>query len=143
FVPSKISCENLWKVYGSDPKEFLARHNGRPTTADFQREGYIGACRGVSFAAAPGEILVTMGLSGSGKSTLVRCLSRLVEPTSGAIRLDGEDITHADSDRLIQIRRKQIGMVFQNFGLLPHRNALRNVSFPLEIQGVAPEEAMG
>lgn len=139
----KISCENLWKVYGADPKEFLQRHGGAPAAADFAREAYVGACRGVSFSANAGEILVIMGLSGSGKSTLIRCLSRLVEPTAGAIRFDGEDITHADEKRLIEMRRRQVGMVFQNFGLLPHRSALRNISFPLEIQGMPVEEAMG
>jgi glycine betaine/proline transport system ATP-binding protein len=96
--------------------------------------------RDVFFEVAAGEILVVMGLSGSGKSTLVRCLSRLIEPTAGQVIFDGQDITQADEATLIQLRRHKMGMVFQNFGLLPHRSALRNVAFPLEIQGVPREE---
>jgi glycine betaine/proline transport system ATP-binding protein len=94
----------------------------------------------VSFAVATGEILVVMGLSGSGKSTLVRCLSRLVDPTAGSIQFDGEDITRADMRKLTELRRRKIGMVFQNFGLLPHRTAAENVSFPLELQGMPRAE---
>ena len=120
-APVKISCENIWKIYGPDPAGFLKRHDRRPDFAAFRAEGYIGAVRDVSFAVATGEILVVMGLSGSGKSTLVRCLSRLVDPTAGSIQFDGEDITRADMRKLTELRRRKIGMVFQNFGLLPHR----------------------
>jgi glycine betaine/proline transport system ATP-binding protein len=136
----KISCEGIWKIYGPDPAGFLKRHGGRPDFDPLRAEGHIGAVRGVSFSVTTGQILVVMGLSGSGKSTLVRCLSRLVEPTAGSIWFDGEDITRADSRRLTELRRRKIGMVFQNFGLLPHRTASQNVSFPLELKGV-PREA--
>ncbi len=136
----KIQGIGLWKVYGPDPVGFLERHQGCPPAEAFRAEGYVGAVRDVSFEVTAGEILVVMGLSGSGKSTLVRCLSRLIEPTAGQVLFDGEDITQADEATLIQLRRHKMGMVFQNFGLLPHRSALRNVAFPLEIQGVPREE---
>ena len=86
-----------------------------------------------------GEIFVIMGLSGSGKSTLVRCLSRLVEPTAGEIEFDGRDLLRASEEELIEIRRKKMGMVFQQFALMPHLTVLENVAFPLEIQGVDRE----
>jgi glycine betaine/proline transport system ATP-binding protein len=136
----KIQCVGLWKLYGRDPAGFLARHDGQPTLEHCRAEGYIAAVRAVSFTVPAGEILVVMGLSGSGKSTLVRCLSRLIEPTTGQILFEGQDITHADERALIELRRHKMGMVFQNFGLLPHRTAVRNVTFPLEIQGVARAE---
>lgn len=93
-----------------------------------------------SFDIFPREIFVIMGLSGSGKSTVIRCLNRLIEPTSGSIEIEGEDITAASAERLREIRRKKLGMVFQKFGLLPHRSVIDNVAFGLEIQGVAQEE---
>ena len=87
-----------------------------------------------------GEILVVMGLSGSGKSTLIRCLSRLVEPSHGTVVFEGKDFLQASPSETIAIRRHRMGMVFQNFALLPHRTVLENVAFPLEMQGVAREE---
>jgi len=83
----------------------------------------------------PGEVFVVMGLSGSGKSTLVRCITRLIEPTAGEVLLDGEDIRKADDDRLRELRRRRFSMVFQHFGLLPHRRVIDNVAYPLEIRG--------
>ena len=135
----KVQGLNLWKIYGPDPVGFLARHGTNPPLEAFRAEGYVGAVRDVSFEVAAGEILVVMGLSGSGKSTLVRCLARLIDPTAGAVIFDGQDITKADEATLIELRRHKMGMVFQNFGLLPHRSAARNVAFPLEIKGVARE----
>ena len=135
----KVQGLNLWKIYGPDPAGFLARHGTNPPLEAFRAEGYVGAVRDVSFEVAAGEILVVMGLSGSGKSTLVRCLARLIDPTAGAVIFDGQDITKADEATLIELRRHKMGMVFQNFGLLPHRSAARNVAFPLEIKGVARE----
>jgi len=132
----KVQGLNLWKLYGPDPLGFLARHGGKPSAAACAAEGYVGAVRDVSFTVDAGEILVVMGLSGSGKSTLVRCLARLIDPTAGQVIFDGQDITQAHEKTLIELRRHKMGMVFQNFGLLPHRSAARNVAFPLEIQGV-------
>ena len=93
------------------------------------------AVRDVSFDVQPGEVFVVMGLSGSGKSTLVRCLTRLIEPTKGEILLDGEDIRKCDTKRLRELRRHRFSMVFQHFGLLPHRRVIDNVAFGLEIRG--------
>ncbi len=133
---AKLSCRHLWKVFGPDPKSFLASHNGKPTLDDFTGSGaHIRACADISFEVATGEILVVMGLSGSGKSTLIRCLTRLIEPTSGEVWFDGKDLLQASDAELIDLRRHKMGMVFQHFGLLPHRTVLENVAFPLEVQG--------
>ncbi len=133
---AKLSCRGLWKVFGPNPAGFLAAHNHDPSWEDFGAEGYIGACRDISFEVMPGEILMVMGLSGSGKSTLVRCLTRLIEPTAGEVLFDGSDLLSASDKELIELRRHKMGMVFQHFGLLPHRTVLENVAFPLEVQGV-------
>jgi len=132
----KLSCRGLWKVFGEDPAGFLARHDNRPSREAFSEAGYIGACRDISFDVRRGEILMVMGLSGSGKSTLVRCLTRLIEPTAGSVLFDGLDLLGASPRELIDLRRHRMGMVFQHFGLLPHRSVLENIAFPLEVQGV-------
>lgn len=136
----KISCRNLWKVFGKDPKRFLEKHGGKPDDTDLKAAGYIGAVRGVSFDVYDGEILVIMGLSGSGKSTLIRAITRLNDATSGEILLDGKDLLQVSSAELIELRRHKLGMVFQNFGLLPHRNVIDNVAFPLEVRGTSRDE---
>jgi glycine betaine/proline transport system ATP-binding protein len=138
--PTAISCRRLWKIFGADPAGFLARHNHAPSDEDFRREGHIGAVRDVSFDVHRGEILIVMGLSGSGKSTLIRAITRLNDPTSGQILFDGKDLLQASQQELIELRRHKMGMVFQHFGLLPHRNVLDNVAFPLEVRGAAREE---
>jgi len=132
----KIACRNLWKVYGPKPQQFMAAHGNAPTQEQLKRANQIGAVQAVSFDVAAGEILVIMGLSGSGKSTLLRCLTRLVDPTIGEIIFDGSDLMQATAAELIELRRHKMGMVFQHFGLLPHRNVLSNVAFPLEVQGI-------
>jgi len=132
----KIVCRALWKLFGTDPAGFLARHGGRASPEAIAAEGYIGALRDVSFDVREGEILVVMGLSGSGKSTLIRCLARLVDATAGEILFDGQDLRTVGRRELIELRRHKMGMVFQHFGLLPHRTVLDNVAFPLEVQGV-------
>ena len=131
-----ILCRGLWKVFGPEPAEFLARHGSNPSSEDFQETGHIGAVQDANLDVQPGEILVIMGLSGSGKSTVVRCLSRLVEPTAGQVLFQGTDLLKATDKELIEIRRHKMGMVFQNFALLPHRTVIDNVAFPLEVQGV-------
>jgi glycine betaine/proline transport system ATP-binding protein len=135
-----ISCRKLWKIFGADPLGFLARYGHAPSDEDFRREGHIGAVRDVSFDVRAGEILIIMGLSGSGKSTLIRALSRLNDPTAGQIFLGGKDLLKATQQELIELRRHKMGMVFQHFGLLPHRNVLDNVAFPLEVRGTPREE---
>ena len=133
---AKVACKDLWKIYGPSPDGVLARFGPEATVAQLKESGHIAAVADVSFDVAAGEILVVMGLSGSGKSTLIRCLARLIEPTAGSVAFDGEDITSADQKALTELRRHKMGMVFQNFGLLPHRTVADNIAFPLELQGV-------
>jgi glycine betaine/proline transport system ATP-binding protein len=130
-----LDCRHVWKLYGAGAGALLAE--GRVPDADaLARANVIGAVRDVNVQIHQGEIFVIMGLSGSGKSTLVRCLSRLVEPTAGEIEFEGRDLLSASEEELIAIRRKKMGMVFQQFALMPHLTVLENVAFPLEIQGV-------
>ncbi|MGW0910651.1 quaternary amine ABC transporter ATP-binding protein [Streptomyces sp. NPDC002784] len=137
-----FSVQGLWKVFGrkadrvpADPE--LAALAPAELRA---RTGCTAAVRDVSFDVRKGEVFVVMGLSGSGKSTLVRCLTRLIEPTSGTIAIDGEDVRAMDTARLRRLRRHRAAMVFQHFGLLPHRTVLDNVAYGLEIQGVGRSE---
>jgi len=144
----KLVCRNVWKVYGPEADSFFDQGNGQvadtnATIAKIRETGHIGAACDVSFDVHVGEIFIIMGLSGSGKSTIVRCLSRLVEPTAGEVLLDGEDLLRVSKEKLIDIRRHKMGMVFQNFGLLPHLNVLENVAFPLQVQGVAKATRLG
>ena len=127
-----ISARDVWKVYGPNP---IGAISGDPTPEALQASGHIAAVRDVSFDIPRGEMLVVMGLSGSGKSTLVRCLSRLVEITAGSVTVDGADIGALSDRELIALRREKMGMVFQNFALLPNRTVLENVAFPLEMRG--------
>ena len=130
-----IRCKNVWKLFGSSPKSYINKLPKNHTYDQILDDGYIAAVKDVSLDIHKGEILVIMGLSGSGKSTLVRCFSRLHEITSGEIQIDGEDITAMSEKQLIELRRNKMGMVFQSFGLLPHRTVLDNVAFPLEMRG--------
>lgn len=138
--PAKIICRNIWKVYGPNPARFLEQHGFSPSPEVLMSNGYIGAVRDVSFDITAGEILVIMGLSGSGKSTLVRCLSVLTPPTAGEIEFDGRDLLRVSERELIELRRHKMGMVFQHFGLIPHRTVLGNVAFPLEVRGMKRDE---
>ena len=131
-----ISCKNVWKLYGSNPSKYLASKNFSPSIDELKESQYIPAVFDASIDVIEGEILVIMGLSGSGKSSLVRCMTRLIEPTSGEIYFEGSDLLKATEKELIEIRRHKMGMVFQNFALMPHRNVLDNIAFPLEVQGV-------
>ncbi|MFS8881263.1 quaternary amine ABC transporter ATP-binding protein, partial [Synechococcus sp. H55.11] len=136
----KIRIEHLTKVYGSNPQAALAQvRQGLDRETLFRRTGHVLAVNDVSLTIDQGELFVIMGLSGSGKSTLVRCLNRLIEPTSGKIEVDGEDILQVGPGRLRQIRRQTMGMVFQKFALFPHRTVLENVEYGLKIQGVEPQ----
>lgn len=138
---SKIQVKNIYKVFGSSPLKMLSylKKGENKSTLLKEHEHSVGV-NNASFHVEEGEIFVVMGLSGSGKSTLIRCLNRLIEPTSGEIYIDDEDITKVNSARLREIRRKKIAMVFQNFALLPHRTVLDNVAFGLEIQKVNIDE---
>jgi glycine betaine/proline transport system ATP-binding protein len=136
---AKLTCSGVWKVFGQGAEVFLARHDNAPNAADLTGAGLIGAVRDASLEVGEGEIFVIMGLSGSGKSTLVRCLSRLIEPTAGAIFFEDQDLLKTSEKEMIELRRHKMGMVFQHFALLPHLTVLGNVAFPLEIQGVGRE----
>ncbi|MYA88917.1 MAG: betaine/proline/choline family ABC transporter ATP-binding protein [Boseongicola sp. SB0662_bin_57] len=130
-----ISAEHVWKLFGPNPEAYLSRMPEGHSFEDIRSDGYIAGVKDVSLEVAKGEMLVIMGLSGSGKSTLVRCFSRLHDITGGAIRIDGQDIMSLNATELIELRRSKMGMVFQSFGLLPHRTVLENVAFPLEMRG--------
>ncbi|UGY93239.1 quaternary amine ABC transporter ATP-binding protein [Streptomyces gobiensis] len=137
-----FSVRNLWKVFG--PK--AGRIPGNKELAGLsagelsEKTRCTAAVRDVSFDVHKGEVFVVMGLSGSGKSTLVRCLTRLIEPTSGTLEIDGEDVLAMDKNRLRELRRHRAAMVFQHFGLLPHRTVIDNVAYGLEIQGMGKAE---
>ncbi len=130
-----ISCQNVWKIFGNDPAKFLKTMKPGMSFDDIRAEGYIAGVKDVSIDVHKGEMLVIMGLSGSGKSTLVRCFSRLHDITGGTITVEGQDIMSLPEKELIELRRSKMGMVFQSFGLLPHRTVLENVAFPLEMRG--------
>ncbi len=132
----KFSCNKLWKLFGKDCYNFLNQNNFQPKDEDFKKTSIIPAVQNANLKILEGEIFVIMGLSGSGKSTLIRCLSRLTEPTFGEIYFENSDLIKMSNNELINLRRHKMGMVFQNFALLPHMTVLGNVLFPLEIQGM-------
>jgi glycine betaine/proline transport system ATP-binding protein len=142
----KLACFNLWKVYGGNTGYYFDTNGYRIDAAALaqrmRRERHIPAVADVSLDFAKGEIFVIMGLSGSGKSTVLRCLSRLIEPSYGRITLDGQDLSSMSERELIDVRRHRMGMVFQNFGLLPHLTVIDNVAFPLKVQGKARKERL-
>ena len=132
-----ISIRHVWKIFG--PRAALIRDGLDPamSKADILAQtGHVVAVKDASFDVHRGEIFVIMGLSGSGKSTLVRCISRLIEPTSGEVWVDGVDVCRMDAEQLRALRRHKMSMVFQHFGLFPHRRIIDNVAYGLEIQGV-------
>ncbi|MCY1140035.1 glycine betaine/L-proline ABC transporter ATP-binding protein [Actinoplanes sp. Pm04-4] len=136
-----IAVADLWKVFGARADRIVGTPLAELSPAELRgRTGCVAAVRDVSFDVRPGEVFVVMGLSGSGKSTLVRCLTRLIEPTSGEISIGGESVRAMGPKRLRELRRRQVAMVFQHFGLLPHRQVLDNVAYGLEIQGVPRAE---
>ena len=134
-APPVLECRNIWKVFGPKPERIVGSAMADLPRAELARVGNVAAVRDISFSVASGELFVVMGLSGSGMSTLVRCLSRLIEPTAGEVLIDGEDVTAVSQERLRELRRTKMSMVFQHFGLLPHRRLLDNVAFGLEVQG--------
>ena len=127
----------MWKVFGPRAERIVGSPEADLPRAELEaKTGCVVAMRDINMEVAPGEVFVVMGLSGSGKSTLVRCLTRLIEPTAGSVTIGGVDVTAADRDQLLQIRRHKVSMVFQHFGLLPHRTLIDNVAFGLEVQKV-------
>jgi len=131
-----ISVRGLWKVYGHRAERIVGSPEAELSRAELEaRTGCVVAMRDIDLDVAPGEVFVVMGLSGSGKSTLVRCLTRLIEPTAGTVTIGDIDVTAADDQQLLDVRRHKVSMVFQHFGLLPHRTLVDNVAFGLELQG--------
>ncbi|QNJ44482.1 quaternary amine ABC transporter ATP-binding protein [Streptomyces buecherae] len=136
-APAVFAVRDLWKVFGPKADRIPGSPEADLPAAELrERTGCTAAVRGVSFDVRKGEVFVVMGLSGSGKSTLVRCLTRLIEPTSGSVDIDGESVLAMDRSRLRELRRHRAAMVFQHFGLLPHRTVLDNVAYGLEVQGL-------
>jgi glycine betaine/proline transport system ATP-binding protein len=133
----QVSCRNVWKVFGPNPERAISSGDvDLPRAELMAKTGCTVASRDISFDVARGEVFVIMGLSGSGKSTLVRCVTRLIEPTSGSISICGQDVLGADAGALRELRRTKVSMVFQHFGLFPHRNVIDNVAYGLEVQGI-------
>ena len=136
-----IRAEGIWKIFGRNADKVIGTPDANLSRAELRaKTGCVAAVRDVSFEVYPGEVFVVMGLSGSGKSTLVRTLIRLIEPTAGRVEIDGRDVTAADREALLQLRRHTSSMVFQHFGLLAHRTVLDNAAFGLEVQGVSKSE---
>ena len=134
---SQIVVNGLWKVFGARPDRVFEPEHASKSRAELQDElGLVTGLRDVSFTVEKGMVFVVMGLSGSGKSTLVRCLIRLIEATRGQVSFDGEDILTYTQAQLIEFRRRKIAMVFQHYGLLPHRSVIDNVAVGLEIRGI-------
>ena len=137
----KIVCKDIWKVFGPNEKNVLANLDKNLSRSEVQEKtGHVVAVKDVTFSVQKGETFVVMGLSGSGKSTLVRCLSRLIEPTHGQVSIDGHDITKMSNKDLTELRRNRMSMVFQHFGLFPHRRVIENIGYGLEIRGVKKKD---
>ena len=141
---SKIVCRDVWKVFGPHAARVMRDLDANASRKEVQeRTGHVIGVQNVSFAVQEGETFVVMGLSGSGKSTLVRCISRLIEPTAGEVLVDGTDVVKMTDSQLIDLRRHKMSMVFQHFGLFPHRKVIDNVAYGLEIRGVPKAQRLG
>jgi glycine betaine/proline transport system ATP-binding protein len=138
-TPSIIRCRNVWKLYGTGADAARGRTAAEMDDAWLRAQGLIPAVRDVTLDIREGEIFVIMGLSGSGKSTLVRCMTGLVDTTLGGLFIGDDNLRGIDARRLIEIRRRRISMVFQDFALLPHLTVLDNIAFPLRVQGMGRE----
>ena len=139
---SVIHCESVYKIFGENAKKLLSQSNGKVDALEFKLADCVVGVNDASFDVHEGEILVVMGLSGSGKSTLLRCISRLTDATAGKIFIDGEDLLALSPKQLIELRRNKMGMVFQSFGLLPHKTVIENIAFPLQVKGQTTAESM-
>ena len=137
-----IKCVSVCKVFGENANRLIKQYNGVIDAKIFQEAGCVVGVNNASFEVQKGEMLVVMGLSGSGKSTLLRCISRLANTTAGEIYIDGEDLLKMNSKQLIELRRTKMGMVFQNFALLPHKTVLENIAFPLQVKGFSTDDSI-
>ena len=139
----KITCSSIWKLFGPDEKRILKDLDKNLSIKEVQEQtGHVVAVKDVSFSIQKGETFVVMGLSGSGKSTLVRCISRLIEPTSGQVMMDNVDVTKMSGRELLNLRRNKMSMVFQHFGLFPHRTVVENIGYGLEVRGTRKDERL-
>ena len=143
-METAIQIQNVWKIFGNNSEEALDAIQNKNISKQEALEKYnsVIGVSDVSFDVNKGEIFCVMGLSGSGKSTLVRHINRLLEPTSGKILINDQDVMQFDKDSLQELRNKKIGMVFQNFALMPHRSVLDNIAMPLEIRGVSKNDRL-
>ena len=138
---SKIEINNVYKIFGSNPKSILPMvKDGASKEEILDKTGHTVGLDNVTLKIEEGEIFVCMGLSGSGKSTLIRHLNRLIDPTDGEIIVEGTNVMSLNKQQLIEFRRHKMSMVFQRFGLFPHRTVIDNVGYGLEMQGVADAE---
>jgi len=141
--PPLIRASGVWKVFGPRADRIVGTPDAELARSELRaKTGCVAAVRDVSIEVWPGEVFVVMGLSGSGKSTLVRTLIKLIEPTAGAIEIDGRDVLAASANELRDLRRHTVSMVFQHFGLLAHRRVIDNVAFGLEVQGVSKAQRL-
>jgi len=141
MTDTAVKVENLWKVFGPKASRVPGSDDAKLSAVELrEKTGCVAAVKDVSFDVAQGEVFVVMGLSGSGKSTLVRCLTRLIEPTAGDITIDDDDVLKMSESSLRGLRRNHVAMVFQHFGLLPHRRVLDNIAYGLEVRGLGRKE---
>ena len=138
---AQIEVKNVYKIFGSNPQKILPMvQNGATKEEVLEKTGHTIGLDNVSISVEEGETFVCMGLSGSGKSTLIRHINRLIDPTSGEVSVDGTNVMKLDKKNLIEFRRHKMSMVFQRFGLFPHKTVIQNIGYGLEIQGKDPVE---
>lgn len=138
---SKIEINNVYKIFGQRPSEVLPMvKNGATKEQVLEETGHTVGLDNVSIKIEEGETFVCMGLSGSGKSTLIRHLNRLIDPTDGEVLIEGTNVMSLNTEQLIDFRRHKMSMVFQRFGLFPHKTVIQNVGYGLEMQGIEPEK---
>ena len=136
-----LRVENLWKIFGPNADKIIGTPYADLPRAELkEKTGCVAGVKDVSFEVAPGEVFVVMGLSGSGKSTLIRCLTKLIKPTAGEIVIDDCEVNSCSDRELRDLRRNQVSMVFQHFGLLPHKQVIDNIAYGLEIRGMGKKE---
>ena len=137
-----IKCESVFKIFGKNAKNLLESADGTIDAETAKAAGCIVGVNNASFEVRSGELLVIMGLSGSGKSTLLRCISKLTDATAGRILIEGQNLLTMSNKQLIELRRSKMGMVFQSFGLLPHKTVVENIAFPLQVKGSSTRESV-
>ena len=138
---AKIEIKNVYKIFGDNPSKVLPMvQEGATKEQVLEETGHTVGLDNVSINVEEGETFVCMGLSGSGKSTLIRHINRLIDPTSGEVSVEGTNVMQLDQKKLIDFRRHKMSMVFQRFGLFPHKTVIQNVGYGLEVQGKEKSE---